>query len=70
MEKQREKEGAHRTAHRQDDPNTHTHTHRVLTTRLARNSLPVTCRYETKKSSATVSTVSKEEKKNQKCSAV
>lgn len=27
MGKQREKEGAHRTAHRQDDPNTHTHTH-------------------------------------------
>lgn len=26
MGKQREKEGAHRTAHRQDDPNTHTHT--------------------------------------------
>lgn len=25
MGKQREKEGAHRTAHRQDDPNTHTH---------------------------------------------
>lgn len=28
MGKQREKEGAHRTARRQDDPSTHTHTHR------------------------------------------